>query len=45
MGIGAALTLLFVAAFFSTMFWLIARMPGGSASETPPANTSDAVAG
>ena len=28
MGIGALFTLLFVAALFSTMFWLISRMPG-----------------
>ena len=44
MGIGASLTLLFVAGFFTTMFWLIARMPGDAAQPPPKPEARDSVA-
>jgi hypothetical protein len=47
MGIGASFTLLFVAGFFSTMFWLISRMPApaGPRPGSREASTPDSSAG
>lgn len=45
MGIGALLTLLFVLCVFTTMFWLIARMPGPSSSTHEPTKASGRDAG
>lgn len=47
MGIGASLTLLFVAGFFSTIFWLLARMPAADArpAAAPERQPHDSVAG
>jgi len=43
MGIGASFTLLFVAGFFSAMFWLIGRTPAPRAGEHVEAPPSDSV--